>query len=81
MRSYFDASRKSVDLRQDLQSDNGGGFDPHDIPGPAQGHFGLQGIRERISGRNGDMTVESAPGKGTKITVAFVPDEKDEDEP
>ena len=61
--------------------DDGIGFDPHDIPGPAQGHFGLQGIRERISGRNGDMTVESAPGKGTKITVAFVPDEKDEDEP
>ena len=61
--------------------DDGIGFDPQNVPGPAQGHFGLQGIRERISGRNGDMTVESAPGKGTKITVAFAPDEKDEDEP
>ena len=59
--------------------DDGDGFDPQNIPGPAQGHFGLQGIRERISGRNGSVTVESAPGKGTKATVAFAPDEKDED--
>ena len=59
--------------------DDGDGFDPKDIPGPAQGHFGLQGIRERISGRNGSVMVESSPGKGTKITVAFAPDEKDED--
>ena len=61
--------------------DDGTGFDPQDVPGPAQGHFGLQGIRERISGRNGDMTVESSPGKGTKVTVAFAADERDEDEP
>ena len=59
--------------------DDGCGFDPQSIPGPAQGHFGLQGIRERISGRNGEITAESTPGKGTKITVAFAPDEKDED--
>lgn len=59
--------------------DDGCGFDPQSIPGPAHGHFGLQGIRERINGRNGEITVESTPGKGTKITVAFAPDEKDED--
>ena len=61
--------------------DDGIGFDPHNVPGPAQGHFGLQGIRERISGRNGEITVESTPGKGAKATVAFAADERDEDEP
>jgi len=51
--------------------DNGEGFDPAVAPGPAQGHFGLQGIRERLDGLDGKMTVESAPGTGTKITVSF----------
>ena len=60
--------------------DDGCGFSETDVPGPAQGHFGLQGIRERIGNRNGSMEIESAPGRGTKVTVSFLADEKDEDE-
>lgn len=51
--------------------DDGCGFDPDTAPGVLQGHFGLQGIRERLRLLNGRLSVESAPGSGTKITVCF----------
>ena len=49
--------------------DNGCGFDPEAIPGVLQGHFGLQGVRERINQFNGEMKIESSPGKGAKVSV------------
>ena len=51
--------------------DNGCGFDPESAPGPAQGHFGLLGIRERLSQSKGALEIQSAAGKGTKITVSL----------
>jgi len=47
-------------------SDDGQGFDPS--AAPAAGHFGLQGMRERVSGL-GTLVVESRPGSGTRISV------------
>ena len=49
--------------------DNGCGFDPDDRPGVEEGHYGLQGISERAEDLDGDMTIESKPGHGTKVTV------------
>jgi len=49
--------------------DNGCGFDPDLAPGIAQGHFGLQGVAERLERLNGEMTIDSIPGKGTKVTI------------
>ena len=49
--------------------DNGSGFDPDLAPGVLQGHFGLEGIRERVRALGGTLTIESAAGKGTKATV------------
>jgi len=49
--------------------DNGCGFDTAKRPGPSEGHFGLQGIKERIARLGGSMKIESAIGEGTKITV------------
>lgn len=49
--------------------DNGCGFDPDDHPGVEEGHYGLQGIRERAEDLDGDMTIESKPGHGTKVIV------------
>ena len=49
--------------------DNGCGFDPDDAPGVLQGHFGIQGIRERIEALGGEFDIESAPGKGTKAVI------------
>ena len=51
--------------------DDGCGFDFNLAPGIADGHFGLQGIRERLDLMDGDMTVESSPGKGTKVAIAI----------
>ena len=50
-------------------SDNGCGFDPQTRPGVAQGHFGLQGVRERVNQFDGEMNIESAPGKGSRISI------------
>ena len=49
--------------------DNGCGFDPEDCPGVTEGHFGLQGIRERLRGIAGGIAFDNAPGRGTKAVV------------
>jgi len=48
--------------------DWGVGFNP---AAAAESHFGLQGIRERARLLGGTATIESAPGKGTQISVEF----------
>ena len=52
-------------------TDDGTGFDPRGCPGPAEGHFGLQGVRERLRRFAGEMTVESASGRGTRVKVVM----------
>ena len=52
--------------------DDGAGFDPVQRPGPGTGHFGLEGIRERVRRLNGVFTIESAPGGPTRATVRIV---------
>jgi len=50
--------------------DNGRGFDPGEIsPTSAGDGFGLVGIAERTRMMGGDLTIESAPGRGTTITI------------
>jgi signal transduction histidine kinase len=49
--------------------DDGSGFDPAQAQTPREGHFGIQGMRERVKRLGGVLTVESAPGKGACITV------------
>ena len=51
--------------------DDGRGFDTSNAPGPAQGHFGLQGVRERLNEFNGTMRCDSEPGCGAKFTVTL----------
>ena len=45
--------------------DNGIGFEP----GGARRGLGLIGIRERVANLRGVVRVDSAPGKGTRLTV------------
>ena len=52
-------------------SDNGEGFDPESCPGSATGHFGLDGIRERVDAFEGEFSLETAPGKGTRATIVI----------
>ena len=46
-------------------ADDGSGFDP---AGGTGGGFGLQSMRERLVRLGGHVDVESAPGKGTRVT-------------
>ena len=51
--------------------DNGTGFDPDHAAGVGEGHFGLEGIRERVDRLDGEVDISSSHGRGTKVTVAF----------
>jgi signal transduction histidine kinase len=50
--------------------DDGRGFIPASALGPREGHFGLQGMRERAKRLGGTLTIESAPGAGTHVSVS-----------
>jgi signal transduction histidine kinase len=47
--------------------DDGCGFQPHGVAGPAEGHFGLSGMTERIQRIGGMLSIRSEVGRGTAI--------------
>ena len=49
--------------------DDGCGFDPETRPGMEQGHFGLEGVLERVKALDGTADIASAPGKGARIAI------------
>jgi signal transduction histidine kinase len=49
--------------------DNGVGFNVSSSEG--SNHYGLRGMRERIHKLGGELTIETAPGKGTQISIAI----------
>ncbi|HET8632137.1 MAG TPA: GAF domain-containing sensor histidine kinase [Thermomicrobiales bacterium] len=49
--------------------DNGGGFDPGALGRAAFPRFGLAGMRERAEAVGGELIVDSAPGRGTRVEV------------
>ena len=51
--------------------ENGRGFNPTSCPGPQQGHFGLDGIRNRVKRLNGKFTLNSTAGKGSYATISL----------
>ena len=53
--------------------DDGCGFDVNHRPGAQDGHFGLEGIKDRVRRLAGSFEIRSAPGKGTSARV-FIPD-------
>lgn len=57
--------------------DDGTGFDLETAAGPEQGHFGLQGMRERIESLGGDLAILSTPGNGTTVEARVVVNEQD----
>ncbi len=62
-------------------ADNGCGFVPKNAPGPLQGHFGLQGVRERIKPFRGKIEIESDASKGTQVRIQMsIPEMKYEGE-
>ena len=51
--------------------DDGCGFEPETCPGLEQGHFGLQGIRERAKTFDGSMTIARRASRGMRIAVSI----------
>ena len=49
--------------------DNGTGFDTACRKGIAEGHFGLEGIRDRVNRLDGTFDLTSSPGSGAKAVV------------
>jgi signal transduction histidine kinase len=74
-RKYAEASMIIVQIaRQDNMilariSDNGKGFDTGQSKEDGRDHFGLINMRERAELLDGTLSLESVPGKGTRITV------------
>jgi signal transduction histidine kinase len=53
-------------------ADNGCGFNPATAPDANAGHFGLEGIRERIKRMNGTFELKSAPGNGCIAVITIL---------
>ena len=51
-------------------TDDGAGFDPLLAPGQSSGHFGLQGMRERMKRIGGTLQIGSRTGAGTCIEAS-----------
>ncbi len=47
--------------------DNGQGFDPRESD--ATGHYGMSSLAERCTTLGASLTIDSAPGEGTTVTV------------
>ena len=60
----FDPAADAIDV---TVRDDGKGFTPGTQLGPLQGHFGMQGMRERVERLGGTLRIESVPGRGTTI--------------
>lgn len=47
--------------------DNGGGFDQEKAPGISSGHFGINGMKERLRRLGGELEIRSEEGRGTLV--------------
>jgi signal transduction histidine kinase len=65
---HVDVRREARALRLSVK-DNGGGFEPSAAAGSDSGHFGLQGMRERIHECHGALEIRSHPSQGTEVEV------------
>lgn len=51
--------------------DHGVGFDPAKTQ-PMPGHLGLTSVSERVQALGGNLSIDSQPGRGTRLTVELV---------
>ena len=69
---YSGETAESASDRRILLSvrDNGTGFDPESAAGPATGHFGLTGVRDRINRCGGEFRIKSGhTGTYARISI------------
>ena len=72
----FDAAAAAIEVEV---QDDGRGFDPEREPGPDRGHFGLQGMRERVERLGGTLAIASVPGSGTQVRARVLIRDYDSD--
>jgi signal transduction histidine kinase/ligand-binding sensor domain-containing protein len=66
---WVELTREATSVRLTIR-DDGKGFEPGAaVPTTKGGGFGLMGMTERARMMGGDLTVVSAPGKGTTVTI------------
>ena len=63
--------------------DDGVGFEPTLCKGSADGHFGLEGIRDRVKRFRGVFDIKSSPGSGSyaKTRLPISPNQQEETQP
>jgi signal transduction histidine kinase len=66
VRLDFDRRRLGAEIE-----DDGRGFDASVGQSPDGQHYGLIGMQERVERLGGEFTLESAPGKGTKVRLSI----------
>ena len=54
-----------------IVEDDGVGFDPEAAEASSTQRLGLSGIRERLALLGGELTIETAPGRGATIFVVI----------
>jgi signal transduction histidine kinase len=59
----------SADKAEVVVRDRGKGFNPDSVPGDRKGL--AESIRGRMARHGGEVTVQSAPGEGAKITLSM----------
>ena len=74
--AHSKGSRLDVELQyaSDLllrERDNGLGMESSVLSRGKEGHFGLQGIRERVKRIGGEFTIVSSPKSGTEVTIVI----------
>lgn len=63
-------ARRVADATLELEViDDGKGLSRHDFD--KTGHWGIQGMQERARNIRGELTLESAPGRGTKLRIRW----------
>jgi signal transduction histidine kinase len=71
LKAQLRATSSMVDCITITVEDQGIGFDPENLSGAEPAGLGLFSIRERVSIVGGSVEIDSAPGKGTSITVTL----------
>lgn len=69
-RIFIAGERRDGQVRISVH-DDGCGFDPGNVPGPDEGHFGLAGVRERLKAFRGRLSISSRPGHGTRALISL----------